>query len=163
MFGFGCFMMFVSCVVMIVQAAISLASVLEEKKNALSLHDSPLRKRSSSKNRLRKSSFKKAVAGAYAPIDQEEGESSRQRNKKPCSTCHKSETFKGEKQMNQASIVGQMEKAFRQSMIPLGSAAAESKEKGRLGCLTGTTGSQVCLLLRVVIHKTSSTYREKCT
>lgn len=28
---------------------------------------------------------------------------------------------------NQASIVGQMEKAFRQSMIPLGSAAAESK------------------------------------
>ncbi|KAF3596931.1 hypothetical protein DY000_02023531 [Brassica cretica] len=88
----------------------------------------PLRKRSSSKNRLRKSSFKKAVAGAYAPIDQEEGESSRQRNKKPCSTCHKSETFKGEKQMNQASIVGQMEKAFRQSMIPLGSAAAESKD-----------------------------------
>lgn len=63
----------------------------------------PLRKRSSSKNRLRKSSFKKGVAGAYSPIDQEEEESSRQRNKKPCSTCHKSETLKGEKQMVQIS------------------------------------------------------------
>ncbi|ESQ34380.1 hypothetical protein EUTSA_v10007684mg [Eutrema salsugineum] len=59
----------------------------------------PVMKRSSSKNRLRKSSFKKAAAEAPAPTEQEEDEeeqeeeSSRQRNKKP-STCDKSETLK---------------------------------------------------------------------
>ncbi|KAF2588621.1 hypothetical protein F2Q70_00040401 [Brassica cretica] len=56
----------------------------------------PLTERSSSKNRLRKSLFKKAVAEAPAPIDQEEDEeeeSSRQRNKKP-NTCDESETLK---------------------------------------------------------------------
>ncbi|CAH2033777.1 unnamed protein product [Thlaspi arvense] len=60
----------------------------------------PLMKRSSSKNRLRKSSFKKKKkAEAPAPTDQEEDEeeeeeeSSRQRNEKP-STFDKSETLK---------------------------------------------------------------------
>ncbi|KAF3497748.1 hypothetical protein DY000_02055400 [Brassica cretica] len=58
----------------------------------------PLVERSSSKNRLRKSLFKKAVAEAPAPIDQEEEEeeeeeSSRQRNKKP-NTCDESKTLK---------------------------------------------------------------------
>uniref|UniRef100_A0A1J3J541 Chaperone protein dnaJ 16 n=1 Tax=Noccaea caerulescens TaxID=107243 RepID=A0A1J3J541_NOCCA len=64
----------------------------------------PVMKRSSSKNRLRKSSFKKAAAKAPAPTEQEEEEeeeeeaeeveeSSRQRNKKP-SACEKSESLK---------------------------------------------------------------------
>lgn len=63
----------------------------------------PLMKRSSSKNRLRKSSFKKAAAQVPAPtnqeeeeedeVEQEEEESSRQKNKKP-STSDKSEMFK---------------------------------------------------------------------
>lgn len=62
----------------------------------------PLMKRSSSKNRLRKSSFKKAAAKAPAPTEQEEDEeeeeheeeeSSRQKNKKP-STCDRSEALK---------------------------------------------------------------------
>lgn len=62
----------------------------------------PLMKRSSSKNRLRKSSFKKAAAEAPAPTNQEEEEedeeeeeeeSSRQKNKKP-STSDKAEMFK---------------------------------------------------------------------
>ncbi|KAG2257404.1 hypothetical protein Bca52824_076698 [Brassica carinata] len=59
----------------------------------------PLIERSSSKNRLRKSLFKKAVAEAPAPIDredeeEEEEESSRQRNKKPNTSDDESETLK---------------------------------------------------------------------
>ncbi|CAN7059521.1 unnamed protein product [Brassica oleracea var. botrytis] len=59
----------------------------------------PLIERSSSKNRLRKSLFKKAVAEAPASIDredeEEEGEeSSRQRNKKPNTSDDESETLK---------------------------------------------------------------------
>ncbi|KFK44475.1 hypothetical protein AALP_AA1G261200 [Arabis alpina] len=65
----------------------------------------PLMKRSSSRNRLRKSSFKKAAAEAPAPtnqeedeeeeveVEQEEEESSKRKNKKP-STGNKSEMLK---------------------------------------------------------------------
>ncbi|CAG7899382.1 unnamed protein product [Brassica rapa] len=60
----------------------------------------PLIERSSNKNRLRKSLFKKAVAEAPAPIvqeeeeEEEEEESSRQRNKKPNTCDDESETLK---------------------------------------------------------------------
>ncbi|CAN7133831.1 unnamed protein product [Brassica rapa subsp. narinosa] len=59
----------------------------------------PLIERSSNKNRLRKSLFKKAVAEAPAPIDREDEEeekeeSSRQRNKKPNTCDDESETLK---------------------------------------------------------------------
>ncbi|KAG2318753.1 hypothetical protein Bca52824_011966 [Brassica carinata] len=75
----------------------SIDELLKQRSESHSAYSTaPLIERSSSRNRLRKSLFKKAAAEAPAPIDpeeEEEEESSRQRNKKP-NTCDESETLK---------------------------------------------------------------------